>query len=748
MISSRLWSLGWILACLTNDQVSADFVKKVHVIFMNHLDVGYDGIKGTGFINNVLNQYFNVYFPRAIKVSEDLRDQGYVENFIYTTHPWLVSLYVDCPPEFWLNGIKLKCPSPEALSNFTKAVSRGDITWHAGPMNLQPEVFPEWLLKAGFDIGIDLDKKFGKKRDFKVMSQRDVPGLTRAVIPILVEKGIHAVTVGVNNMSPPPAVPNPTFRWVQTTSAGNSEVMAMWHPGGYPDNPGPNPKTPGGLSRKDCVVIPGFEDALCFAFRTDNSGPPMDIQEVLHYYELLRAEFPDAEIKGSYLEDFVAALSLVKDKLPVFDGEVSDTWLMGVSSDPRKMAEYRAVTRVLGKWYNASGGNDVVFKNASRFLVKVAEHTWGLSSTYDTSNWTNADFERVRKGKNFQNCEGSWLEQRNLTYIAIDILRQNKHPSYNNIIQALKEVQASVPDLTGYAKSSTSSFQCGSMSITFGKDGSLIYLKDGITQKVWASADNPLGKFQYFTYNATDYEYFYSLYNYKPNVTFGFSKTNMTQCAHPESKEWAFVVDGIYYRKAEAAKNICDIYAHIKPQDSRSYTYYGAPQEVWIRYRSEDTKRGLLVDLTLLNKATTRLPEAIFFTFQPPPQESYKWLLYKLGSFVSPHHVVLNGSQYLHGVGDHGTFFCQKDNIRVCAEEGMGVYSKDVPIVAISTKNHPPNPFPVPLAPFTDYVKGISYMLYNNMWDTNYIYWYPYMKMDRNFKARFEIWSYKNWKQN
>lgn len=71
-------------------------------------DVGYDGIKGTGFINNVLNQYFNVYFPRAIKVSEDLRDQGYVENFIYTTHPWLVSLYVDCPPEFWLNGIKLK----------------------------------------------------------------------------------------------------------------------------------------------------------------------------------------------------------------------------------------------------------------------------------------------------------------------------------------------------------------------------------------------------------------------------------------------------------------------------------------------------------------------------------------------------------------------------------------------------------------------------------------------------------------
>lgn len=48
--------------------------------------------------------------------------------------------------------------------------------------------------------------------------------------------------------------------------------------GGYPLNPGPDPAHPGGLSRKDCVVVENVTEALCFAFRTDNSGPPENIE--------------------------------------------------------------------------------------------------------------------------------------------------------------------------------------------------------------------------------------------------------------------------------------------------------------------------------------------------------------------------------------------------------------------------------------------------------------------------------------
>ena len=50
--------------------------------------------------------------------------------------------------------------------------------------------------------------------------------------------------------------------------------------GGYPDNPGVFPANPGGLSVADCLFaqdISAFPETLCFAFRTDNSGPPMNV---------------------------------------------------------------------------------------------------------------------------------------------------------------------------------------------------------------------------------------------------------------------------------------------------------------------------------------------------------------------------------------------------------------------------------------------------------------------------------------
>ncbi len=71
-------------------------------------DVGYNGIPKTGFINNILNIYFHEYFPRAIQLSQQLRNEKYLESFIYTTHPWLVSLFLDCPNNMVLSNVKLQ----------------------------------------------------------------------------------------------------------------------------------------------------------------------------------------------------------------------------------------------------------------------------------------------------------------------------------------------------------------------------------------------------------------------------------------------------------------------------------------------------------------------------------------------------------------------------------------------------------------------------------------------------------------
>jgi len=50
----------------------------------------------------------------------------------------------------------------------------------------------------------------------------------------------------------------------------------------------------------------------------------------------------------------VAAES-IRDQLPVVTSEIGDEWIQGVASDPRKCAEFRAVSRVLRVCLDSGG---------------------------------------------------------------------------------------------------------------------------------------------------------------------------------------------------------------------------------------------------------------------------------------------------------------------------------------------------------------------------------------------------------
>ncbi len=56
-----------------------------------------------------------------------------------------------------------------------------------------------------FSVAEDLDAYFGLNRT-TVLSQRDVPFMTRGVVPLLVNSGIQAITVGTNDACFPPQV--------------------------------------------------------------------------------------------------------------------------------------------------------------------------------------------------------------------------------------------------------------------------------------------------------------------------------------------------------------------------------------------------------------------------------------------------------------------------------------------------------------------------------------------------------------
>lgn len=100
-----------------------------------------------------------------------------------------------------------------------------DITWHAGPFNLEVETMDQDLFDFSMELSTALDvqvnhfaiitswflvltyqdTQFGKEPK-TVFSLKDVPGMTRGAVPVLAKRGVQLIHVGVNDETSPPAV--------------------------------------------------------------------------------------------------------------------------------------------------------------------------------------------------------------------------------------------------------------------------------------------------------------------------------------------------------------------------------------------------------------------------------------------------------------------------------------------------------------------------------------------------------------
>ena len=89
----------------------------------------------------------------------------------------------------------------------------GIITYHAFPFNAQMEYMDSTLVKYGLELTHSLDRVLNQKLK-TVLSQRDVPGLTGATLPLLKSQGVKALSFGTNEASAPLGFPKDTpFIW-------------------------------------------------------------------------------------------------------------------------------------------------------------------------------------------------------------------------------------------------------------------------------------------------------------------------------------------------------------------------------------------------------------------------------------------------------------------------------------------------------------------------------------------------------
>jgi len=99
----------------------------------------------------------------------------------------------------------------------------------------------------------------------------------------------------------------------------------------------------------------------------------MSIAEIRQNHEILRQSYPGARIISSSFQNFLEDISGIAPELELFDRDISDSWLQGVGSDPKRVQQYQALQRALETCFQRQlcSNDDDQLVNASRFLIKI-----------------------------------------------------------------------------------------------------------------------------------------------------------------------------------------------------------------------------------------------------------------------------------------------------------------------------------------------------------------------------------------
>eukprot|EP00656_Telonema_subtile_P005519 TRINITY_DN1250_c0_g2_i2.p1 TRINITY_DN1250_c0_g2~~TRINITY_DN1250_c0_g2_i2.p1 ORF type:complete len:838 (-),score=162.47 TRINITY_DN1250_c0_g2_i2:112-2625(-) len=724
-------------------------ITKVHLIQSCHLDLGF-----TDSSAGVINRYLTHHIPTAIASANAMRNNSNGWRVRFMAQSYYLSFYLDCPPHMGFT-----CPTEEQKAALKRAISQGDIYWHAFPHNAELENTSPVMLQEGLSATQALDAAFGlpSKRS---LSQRDVPGVPRSVIPILAKSGIDLISVGVNGASMYPLVPK-IFEWRDPVS--NTSALTMWHPRGY-----------GGYSTGEAVTIPGFNQALVTDWIGDNQGPG-SAEYYTGVFEKIQQEFPNATIVASTFDEWLDEVNLsgLRSTLPVVDQEVGDSWIYGVPSDPKKISVSRAIDRALTKYLANGGVRDAPYLNFSRLAIKNCEHTWGKDVKSNLKDngldvWANEGFEAARTvGKDraeYGTLEESWWEQRRWGKdIPLQALPA-EHALKQMAIDEIQEIDQALPDNTGFTQLKDPSLpvQCGTSSIAFDTStGAISHLLDSASEPPmqWASANRTLLNLGYRTYSQQDFLTFQKQYSNlsSPPDWFekDFGKPNETLSNH---STWRSQLDTASMLASENQTTflLTSVIVNEHGSTQMPHEQYGAPElfvtKLVLQHQATTGPR-LAITIWCVNKTSTRLPETMFVSFTPLNTASAhgtaEWQMQKLGQWQKcENDVVSGGSKHLHGVsiGSGMRYIQAGANGTVHTLELEAV---DTPVINLGEPLGFPVPCEVEKEPWNvepDLEQfGVSSIFWNNLWGTNYVQWFPYntgyspVAGEENFISRYNL---------
>ena len=651
-------------------------VKRVLVMFKCHFDAGFIDTQ----YNVIHKRYFEQFFPQAIEIARAQNAAG-KRHYVWTTGSWLLYEY-------------LEQASPEQRKIMEQAIARGDIAWHALPFTWQTEFLSQSMIEGSLAISQSLDRRFGLVTTGAKMT--DVPGHTRAIVPPLAKHGVNFLEIGVNDASTAAQLP-PIFLW---SDPSGQTLPVMYH-----------------LGYSGVARIPNSDLALATRVRGDNSGSHTP-DEIAAIHADLAAQFPNAEITACNLSEMANALQPCRAQLPVVTQEIGDTWIHGCSSDPLKVARYREVSRLRDAWiargkFQIGDATDLALL---RRLLLEAEHTWGTDTKtwIDFDNYKPADLARVLDTKGYKVMEFSWQEKRQDLFDAVATLPANLRDQAQRALQSLNVAE---PKLSPKAVQHPAGESIEIAHYILGFDaqtGAINRLRNKTTGREWASKSNPIALFTYQTLSQEDYQRFISAYvlvndSTKDWAPKDFGKPNIEKYGAVR-QDWQPSSAVVHMDETAVAHRIV---ARLEIKDEEAFQSGRAsfPRKLFLELVLPKAEPVIHLNLSCFQKPATRLPEALWLTFNPIAEDQKSWTFDKSGESISPFDVVASGNRHMHSLSK-GFEYKQ-------AEHRFAVETIDAPVVALGERT--------PLL-FSntqpDLNAGIHSSLFNNVWGTNYIMWY------------------------
>ncbi|MBB3409470.1 hypothetical protein FHT87_003389 [Rhizobium sp. BK316] len=640
--------------------------KRVHLVFKTHLDIGF-----TDHAEKVRRQYHERFIPQAIETGAHFHAENPEEpKFIWTTGAWLI----------WDH---LNSRSPAEVAALEQAIERGLIRWHGLPFTTHTELMSSDLFRAGLSYSQELDRRFGRTTIAAKMT--DVPGHTLGMVPLLAEAGIRFLHLGVNTASPPPDVPD-VFRW---RAPDGAEVVVMYQ-----------------RSYGETYFPEGFDDGLSFAHTQDNIGP-QSVPQTAEAYRDMRRHEPDAIIRAATLEDYGAILWDKRERFPVLELELGDSWIHGSAADPLKTAKFLALQRLYDRF--AGEGLNTRRLAFGRGLAMVAEHTCGVdikSYLRDDRAWAKADFKTARKTDyRFAYTEASWDEQRGYIDQAVAELDADDQQQAQAVLAELF-APSLVDSMSRETRLSTGGWSIELNEVT----GDVTALTSPQGRRITGRAGSLIA-YRYESYDAADVNRHMDSYltHRQEWAVLDHDKPGLGRSGAALSK--VFVPD----LKSAGEGGL------LLSMPTEAVERFGAPRQLAVAFSVDgDT---LQLRLTLRDKPANRMPEASFLSFTP--EDTKGWAFRKMGLWHPSGNFARSGGAQLQAVtAVRGDFEDAGGDAGALVIEPL-----DTPLVAPQSWD-----FMSFCKGLPDFEEGIRFNLQNNKWGTNFPMWW-----EGDFSARFRV---------